>query len=316
MGKEKEFKQHLEKKYGEEITKRLYNDGKIQTNFIKRKNKEDQNLIKNHLRDNIINENIKFDIVDEYHEKDNNWAFDFPGWTGTIDFSKTNLKKYMVIGLEPHIEIFDFQITYGLSDYTNNYKDESTVLPDGIVSRFSIIQNENNYIGSIDDSGIIWSNLFKLFADDITINEVKNNNNKLELDKFLNQFYIADLCHFAPQGKANQIKKIKNWNKIREKIAEQFLKKEIEILNPEVIIIQGIGVFNVITKMLGVSSNKKVLFEEPYSEKINWKIRGADYNNIKIICLPHIGSQMTYNTFWHKSILSVSKKLNEYLTQK
>ena len=282
------FEQHLIKKYGKSITDLMYNDGKLITENIENGNEEGQKLVQNHLK--VINEKIDFN----FSENEYKWAFDFSGWTDKLDFKKDRLKKYMIIGLEPHIERFDFQITYGLSDKTP-LKNES---------RFKIDLKENNFIRCEDDSSLIWTNLFKLLASDFTTKEVCENNNETELMKFINQFYITDLCHFAPQGSANLINKVSKWSKIRESVAKEFIENEIEIINPEIILTQGTDVFNTLKKILEI--------DEFITYSLgNGSVRVAQFGNIKIIGLPHIGSTMIHRTFWINNIENVKKKLEE-----
>ena len=286
MGREEKFRQHLENKYGKDVTDLLYNDGKITTENIKVLSEEGQKIVQNHL--NVIDEKINFNFIENEYK----WAFDFSGWTGKIDFTSDRLKKYMVIGLEPHIERFDFQITYGLSDNT----------PISNESRFSIDCEKPEFIQCKNDSSLIWTNLFKLLASEETIKEVKDNKNEIKLKEFLNQFFITDLCHFAPQGSANLINKVSKWSKIRESVANEFIKKEIEIINPEIIFTQGTDVFNTLKKILNIDEYMT------YSLG-NGSVRVAQFGNIRIIGLPHIGSTMIHRTFWINNISNVREKL-------
>lgn len=291
---EEKFKQHLENKYGQEIRDLLYKEGKLITkNIIEDKDgtKGLQKMVQEHLKsDKISVTNLKF-------EKDNKWAFDFPGWTGKLDFEKDNLKKYMIVGLEPHIERYDFQITYGLSDNT----------PICGSKRFGIDQAEKRIICK-NDSGIIWSNIFKLFASDEAKQKVFENNDLGELDKFLEQFFISDLCHFAPKDKAKAINNEKNWNKIRKEVAVKFLSEEIKLINPEIIICQGKQVFIELTSILEINVNESIIPIITDSGKRQF-IRFLKWNEILIISIPHIGSKRM-STFWNENLNKVAEELN------
>lgn len=213
-----EFKNFLISKYGETITEKLYYKGKLSPENITKasEDKDGQELVKEQLQK--LKENLFLEIQISNIEK--NWAFDFSGWTGTLDFEKKHIKHYMVIGLEPHIEDYNFQITYELSDKT----------PDNGL-RFGISRDLREYITCKENFGEkvtgnkIWSNLFKLFASETDIQMVKEEVCKITLDEFLNQFYITDLCHFAPKSLAKAVHNEDKWPKTRKKVAEEFLKK-------------------------------------------------------------------------------------------
>jgi hypothetical protein len=198
----------------------------------------------------------------------------------------------MVIGLEPHIERYDFQVTYGLSDKTPESE-----------KRFSISEDKKRILCK-DDSDTIWTNVFKLIASDEIKRKVFEENDIKSLDQFLENFYITDLCHFAPQGNAKLIKNIKNWSKIREVTAKKFLKEEINIINPKIIITQGTYVFDLLIKILEIDEHITYTLEKG-------KIRVAKKDEIKIIGLPHIGINLIQKTFWFNNIEKVRKKLIE-----
>ncbi|MGV3586742.1 MAG: uracil-DNA glycosylase family protein [Adhaeribacter sp.] len=280
---------HLEKKYGFEITRNLISEGRLLAQNIKEKNDSDQTIVKNHL--------IKLDqeLSLGLQIPNTNWAFDFPGWLGSLNSNGSNYnKKFMVVGLEPHVENYDYQITYGLSETTPGGKE-----------RFEIEKEkpEKHIIKCNCDSSLIWSNLFHLLATGEEINEVYRKpiggSDKEAMMNFLSQFYITDLCHFAPQDKAKAVFNIKNWKKIRFKVANHFLKSEIDIVKPKVIIAQGNGVFSELRKILGLKEEKKYLIEVG---KVKWSIKKAEStdNNYTVLSLPHFGSQMNYKTFWMK----------------
>jgi hypothetical protein len=273
-------------KYGKEICDKLLKNNQLLPENIKDKNCEDQSHVKKHIE--IIKDDLKLETKLKVNET--NWAFDFSGWLGKLE-NNNNLKKYMIVGLEPHVERYDFQVTYGLSDKT----------PQGN-QRFSIggIEDEG-VINCKDDSSVIWTNLFKIMASDEQINDVfKNKNEKVMID-FLNQFYITDLCHFAPQDKANAINDIKDWKKIRRKVALHFLKREIELVKPEIIITQGNGVFSELKSILkfNVSNSYPLSFG-----KNNWSVKTGQCkeNKYKVLSIPHFGSALTNKIFYMNNL--------------
>lgn len=270
-------------KYGKEISFRLFENNQIIAENIRYKNKEDQFIVKEHIEK--INQilNLQLNI------NDTNWAFDFSGWLGKLETERNSLKKYMILGLEPHIERYDFQITYGLSDKT----------PEG-KKRFNL-KTENKFeINCEDDSSLIWTNLFKIMASEKQINKVLVKKNEQIMHEFLNQFYITDLCHFAPQDKAKAIFDVKGWKKIRFKVAQHFLKKEIELIKPETIITQGNGVFSELKRILKFNETKSYPIK---FGKNNWSVKTGQDKEGKytVLSIPHFGTEMNYKTFYMKN---------------
>lgn len=286
----KDFEQLLKNKFGQDIANRLFNNGELQTDFIRKTNAVDQQKVKNQLI--LLQQRLNLNFyVDERP-----WVFDFPGWTARLDFSKQRVKKYMVVGLEPHIAEFDFQITYGLSDKA----------PVDKVKRFSIDMNKKDFIQCKNDSNVIWTNLFKLFSDEVSFLAVTEKRDEEPLQRFLDQFYITDLCHFAPQGKANAINEVKDWQKIRSVIANQFLPREIELINPEVIITQGEIAFNKVSEIIEVKDTQS--FSIAVGRQ-NYNVRYGINGKAKILSIPHIGSLMINRTFWYKNLQEVKSNL-------
>jgi hypothetical protein len=271
--------EHLRKKYGAEITGKLVLNGELHAQNIIFKNESDQILVQDHI--SSLNDELKLGMQIE----NTKWAFDFPGWLGALGMNGSTDKKYFIIGLEPHVERYDYQVTYGLSKTT----------PKG-EERFSIGEPERFTINCKEDSSLIWSNLFHILATEEEINDVSKNKDKEILMRFLSQFYITDLCHFAPQDKAKAIFGIKNWKSIRFNVAKHFLKSEIEIVNPKVVIAQGNGVFSELSRILDLKE-----IESYPIEGTNWSLKkGIFKNGYKVLSLPHFGSKMNYNTFWRK----------------
>jgi hypothetical protein len=273
----------FKEKYGEEIYSELVNDYQIITQNIREKNEIDQLKVKNHLA--IINDRLDLNL--DIHNT--NWAFDFSGWSSKLHNGNDQLKKYMIVGLEPHVERYDFQVTYGLSDKT----------PQGL-QRFELNLNNEFEIKCNDDSSLIWSNLFKIMADDNQQNELLKKGNEQIMFDFLNQFYIVDLCHFAPQDKAKAINDVKDWDKIRFKVASHYLTKEIDIIKPKVIITQGNGVFKELKKILNFKETKSYPLK---FGKNTWSVKtGEDRNNgFKVLSIPHFGSILNYRTFYQNN---------------
>jgi hypothetical protein len=273
----------FETKYGDKISSILLNDLQLNANNIKNKNNECQLIVKQHIEK--INQDLNLDL----NVNATNWAFDFSGWLGQLDLNNDSLKKYMIIGLEPHIERYDYQITYGLSDKS----------PQNL-QRFTLDLNNVFEIQCNDDSSLIWTNLFKLIATEQQKNEVLEQGNVQTMLDFLSQFYITDLCHFAPQDKAKAINNIKNWKKIRQKVASHFLKNEIELIKPKVLITQGNEIFYKLKKILSFDETKS--HDLPFGKNC-WSVKTGESKDkkYKILSIPHFGSELNYKTFYLKN---------------
>jgi len=281
----------FQEKYGEEICSTLLSEFKLKAENIKEKNEADQLIVKRHIEK--INQSLELDLA----INETNWAFDFSGWTGQLDLKKDNLKKYRIIGLEPHVERYDYQVTYGLSDIT----------PQGS-QRFSLNLENEFEIQCNDDSSLIWTNLFKIMASDKQQSEVLKKGNRKTMLEFLNQFYITDLCHFAPQNKAKAINNINDWKNIRFKVASHFLTNEISLIKPKVIITQGNNVFTELKQILKFNET------DSYPLKFGkncWSIKtGEDKDKgYRVLSIPHFGTVLNYKTFYIRNRELVRKSL-------
>lgn len=271
----------FKEKYGEEISQKLLSNDTLTGENISKENDASQKLVQNHLHE--INGKLNLGLLISKSER---WAFDFSGWLDSLNPAK----KYMIVGLEPHVERYDYQITYGLSNKT----------PLG-ENRFDIDKSKSDMIRCEDDSDIIWSNIFKILANDDQIKEVTEDANIDTMLAFLKQFYITDLCHFAPKDKAKAVNDIKQWNKIRFEVANHFIKTEIDIVKPKVIITQGNKVFNNLKRILKFKESTSYPLK---FGKLTWSVKTANCSNdsCKIIAIPHFGSKMNNNTFYKNNI--------------
>lgn len=203
----KEYHQFLEEKYGKHVTRTLLVPDKLEL----QKGIADSLYTLGYLDQN--KEKVR-ELLNSYAPTDSNiveereWAFDFSGWIGELDFSRGSVKEVMVIGMEPHIGKRDFQVAYGLRETEYNEFEE---------------------LDEYAPNTLMWKNLNSFFG----------HSEDYRSKEFLNRFYITDMCHFAVQGKANLVQKIKGWSKVREAIATYFLKREIELIKPKYIVSQG-----------------------------------------------------------------------------
>jgi len=281
----KEYIQLLENKFGSAIVESIIENSDL---LQLKKGHANDLYVKNlseHNKDKVK------ELVSEYPNvvapeaiEGKEWAFDFPGWIGELNFSSDTIKEIMVIGIEPHIgesrkaEIGNrnFQATYGLRE------------------------TGKNEFGEIDEykpNIKLWKNLYAIF-------EYSKENYRSR--EFLNRFYITDMAHFAVQGKANEVINIKDWGKIRNEIANRFLQREIELIRPKYIVSQSTDVAKFVEGMLErtgkriskkATSEFKTDFPRKYVTTPTFKKFELNGKIITHLRLPHLASGMT-NDFW------------------
>lgn len=143
---------------------------------------------------------------------------EFPGWIGDLDFSGTTpAKEIMIIGEAPttlKAQVDQINIVFGLGLYPieSNGKlnfDQLKKTYFGEETRLKKIINNQN------DKNQLWEYLNRLFSE--------------KLDVLKPKIYITDLC------KCDAEKNECIWEACRDK----YLIKEIELINPNLIIFQG-----------------------------------------------------------------------------
>lgn len=282
--KEKKFRDLMNTKFGESITNSMLESSKLK-------------LIKGHsdevYKNDYSKENIAkvIALIPEVYElkeliRKKNWAFDFPGWIGELNFEKSSVKEILIIGMEPHIGGRYYQATYGLRE------------------------TSENAFGELDEfkpNSMLWKNISELF----------NQKNGYHNPKFLEKIYITDMAHFAIKGKADEMKSFPKWNKVRADIAEKYLVDEIELINPKYIISQGNDVAKFIEKKIlskiGKETKRKTTkdfrTELPSKCKTSPEFIKYEVNNCELIHLklPHVGSPNS-NYFWTPAQIENRKK--------
>lgn len=202
------------------------------------------------------------------------WAFDFPGWMGELEFSGNQpAREIMVIGMEPHIEGCDFQVTYGFRETQPGNYDEI-----GLGNNERLWRHVNDLLGA--DGSSHGPSLYK-------------------------RVYITDMCHFAPKGAAKQVLGIQNWKKIRNSVASDFLKTEIQYILPTYIISSGRDVAGfvdsqILKPMAEVSAWKSRESLQQYRSRWSFLTRYM-YEGRPIIHIgvPHLASGQTAG-IWNK----------------
>jgi hypothetical protein len=261
---EKEFKEFLNKKFGEHITNKLLDKNKLSLN-------KGESV---YLYNGDLEENKKkvIELVEsKYHEKinENEWAFDFPGWIGELDFTKVNVKEILVIGMEPHIGEGGrtAQVTYGLRETADN---EFSELGEHLGNRR--LWNNLNAIFNNDDNKYYYEDTYKKPLD-------------LDFKDFLEKIYITDMSHFAIKGTVKKTIAFKDWKNIRTENAINYISETITLIRPKFIVSQGRKVADFINENFGFAKEKD--FE--YFRK--------NKDGIYHVILPHLASGNT-NNFW------------------
>lgn len=291
------FRAHIENKFGKHITDSILDSVKLKLLTGKKEELYKSGFLK------LNNEKIRNLLPEWYNDiEKKEWAFDFPGWIGELDFTKNNAKEIMIIGMEPHIGYRDFQVTYGLRETSENEFDE---------------------IDEFKPNEMLWRNLFGIFG--------KGSNYKSK--EFLNRFYITDMSHFAVQGQANEMLIFKNWAKIREEVAQSYLVNEIELILPNYIVSQSNVVADFIEykfldkkgEIIATKETGDFKTELPMKCKTSPVFKKYRIFNQEIIHLrlPHLGSPNA-NYFWtpaqkenrERRLNGIATELKEFANKK
>lgn len=222
------------------------------------------------------------------------WAFDFPGWIGALDFTAESVKEIMVIGMEPHIGLAkdkdtgnrNFQATYGLRETSDN-----------------VFGELEEYKPNIK----LWKNLHGIFGDA---------DQAYRSREFLDRFYITDMAHFAVQGKAKALTRVKQWKSIRQEIAEAFLLEEINLIRPRYIVSQSSPVASFVEGLLDRAGKRiakkatadfRTAFPAKYTHSPTFKKYIYQGKVLVHLRLPHLASGMT-NDFWIPALKHQEKR--------
>lgn len=308
--KEKEFRKFLDKSFGVHISDKLFD-----RDTLSLKKGYTETLYKGSIQKNnkyVVDELLGINKIITKEDIDSssiNWAFDFPGWIGTLDFSNDNVRDILVIGMEPHIGDIDkegvnrtAQVTYGLRE---------------------TFENEFCELGEYRSNRILWNNLKSLFSNDskyYTESDFKEN--KIDRE-FLERIYITDLSHFAVKGNAKEIQNVLNWKEIREENAKRYISETINLIKPKFIVSQGNEVANFIDNYFkDYCKDDEMIPNEFNIEKspryVNFPhFKSYEYKtNLFIhLKLPHLASGLT-NGFWLPNTKNATEEKNKIRTAK
>lgn len=300
----KDFREFLDENFGVHITDKLFD-----RDTLSLKKGFTETLYKGSLQENnkyVIDELVGINKIKTKEGIDSstiNWAFDFPGWIGPLNFSKDNVKDILVIGMEPHIgEGFrTAQVTYGLRE---------------------TFENEFCELGEYRSNRILWNNLKSLFSNESKYYmESDFKDNKIDRE-FLERIYITDLSHFAVKGNANEIQNVLNWKEIREENAKKYISETIDLIKPKFIVSQGNEVANFIDNYFRDYCKKDEMKPDDFNiEKspryVNFPhFKSYEYKSNQFIHLklPHLASGLT-NGFWLPNTKNATEK-NKIRTEK
>jgi hypothetical protein len=302
MEKVKELLNILNEKFGSTICNKLINkDLSLDFSKIVKKGNGKTEVHKQFLT--LVSKGLL--DIEYYNYYKDNWAFDFPGWIGKLSQKNNRIRDYMIIQAEPHVENFDYQIVYEFAE--KNYKQDFSIWNNKIKSN------------TIRD---IWTRTIKFIATETEYQAIFIDKELDVLYSLLENIYITDICHFAPQIQVNQLLSQNKWTKdggVRDEIAKEYLMKEIFSINPKLIISSG------------TTSNKAVRkYLMPYfecKEILNPDdVKGRRISSIPLVyelykenevrtylaMVPHLGFDgFPPGTFWKEKGRELHSKLRE-----
>lgn len=292
MNRISQLTQLLQDKFGEYIYNHLIpNRMTLDFNRIVRKG-EGSKEVGNHL-ESLVNNGLLDELF--FKKYQGNWAFDFPGWVGELKEVNNRLREYMIIQAEPHVEHYDFQIVYEFAERA--YGKDFSIVGDKIKS---------------NSARDIWSRTIKFIANEDEYEKIFDKKDKVVLYGLLEKIYITDICHFAPQIQVKELLKQTPWTKtggIRDKIAQEFLVKEIMAINPKMIISSGQSSIAAVNEYLLPKFKRKEILNTT-------DVKGRGINDIPLLyelylgntfityllCVPHLGFDgFSAGTFWKEN---------------
>jgi len=263
----------IKSKYGEEIFKNSFDPDKQQMKSfsdlepLKRclSKEQSQSIVRD--INKKIGDELKEGKLKEEDINKHEWAFDLPAWVGPFAQG-----KIMLIGLEPHIEGHNYQLTYDI-DVVALQKDKSDRRSKPWKFWERVIELTRN--GEFPDSESEWT-------------------------EFFGQFYVTDLCHFAPKGRQSLIGNIKNWSNVRKETARRFLVQEIDIVKPKMIITHGRDAAEQLCIALGMERE-----DYPLPDLKELDLKELDLkelkNGVPHLSVWHLGSNQTAR-YWNNKI--------------
>ena len=269
------FRNLLIEMYGKTITNRMVD------NDLSLKNQGISKSIQKDIKEHLLILENKFDleILIIYKE----WVLDFPGWFGKLNFNNNDpAKKIVIIGQDPHLPRHK---SYGQYELYGAY---AACDPDEIGK-----QN-------------VWSIVPYITGLSRNITDTSSKN----------LIYATDRCYITPKH-FSAIEKDKNrsWQNISKIIGGYFIKKQIDILRPNIIISNGSIAYNMLTENdMYVETGQEELFSISNKRPRYIKTAKNIESGIILISIPHLGGR--HSNFWkdNETIIKakeiISSKLN------
>jgi len=232
------------------------------------------------------NECIKENLFKSQKQKNStifdNKIMEFPCWLPEypLDFTKTTVKKYMIIGTDPGTKIrSDVHSAYELNFFELDKEQKN------IMAEFEKVIKNPDYRGYKDHfNSSKGANLFP-YLKALLLEEY---------DKLLKELYITDVCKcFYDYEGENKGRQSDVWNYCFQKCGI----KEIEIINPELIIFQG-GAFESFKRITKKSKKIKIIPKDEIIDKYFDKnlIKNRKFGYISIN-----GHQIKFLKIYHSS---------------
>ena len=221
---------------------------------------------------------------------------EFPGWIDDLEFSENSAKEIMIISEAPTTLKDQINIAFGLgyfpieSDGKLNFDQLRKTYSGEKELLNKIINNQTN-------KNKLWKYLNLLFLK--KLNDIKP------------KIYITDLCKCNDDIKSKIKKEQKNqliWKKCRN----NYLIKEIELINPKLIIFQGWNSYKYIMKYL--EENKIITKRKAILENIEKYYPQAGYFETRLYLnpfygkFPFNGKQIHFFVIFHQSNFITYKK--------
>ena len=306
----KEYKYLLNSIYGEKVTEFLtesFNGKELKLKCFKNKIRDFLDFKRDTSRD--CNECLENNLYKSQKLRNStifeNKIMEFPCWHTKypLDFKKDTVKKYMIIGIDPGPKIrSDVHSAYELNLFELDREQKNKMAEfEKTIKNANYIKYKKHFISSKGAS------LFP-YLKDLFLNEY---------NKLLKELYITDVCKCLYDYKGeNKGRKSVVWNNCFQKCGI----KEIEIINPELIIFQG-SAFESFKKIIKNSKKIEIVLKDEIINKyfdsslIDMGIKNRKFgyislngHRIKFIKIYH-STKLNYTALKRKTSLKAYQEL-------
>lgn len=226
---------------------------------------------------------------------------EFPGWVEKLNFSKTNpAKRIMIIGEAPPPLVEQINIAFGLG-YLPIERDGNLNFVQLRKTYKGEEKRVNKIISNQTKKNKLWVYLNLLFSD--------------KLNKIKPMIYLTDLCKCNDDNSSGKNEKI--WKKCRD----NYLIKEIALINPSLIIFQGWSSYvylrdylkceKIIKSEGEILQNVELINKRYYREEVGYSKKSLYYNPF-YGKLPFNGKHIPFFIIFHQSNFTNQKKKKKY----